>query len=94
MSKVEKRIEKWRRTKQDVPVSDLESVLDHYLKGYWEKKVGTSHLYQICHPKLIGMQGCDENGGFTISVKSGQKIRYWWIKKLVTAIDIINKQEE
>jgi len=89
MRKYEDRIQKWRNSKQEVPVDDVEPVIRYYFPNTRIAK-GTSHKFQIQHQKLIGhpdfFHGC-----LTIPVKNGQKVKPFYLRKLAFAIDIVSE---
>jgi len=87
MGDIEKRIEKWRSSKQPVSKKDLEPVLNYYFPG-WKSGKGTSHLYKLYHEKLINNTDYFY-GHFTIPVTGGNKVKYIYIKQLIKAIEII-----
>ncbi len=94
MSKVEKRVEKWRTGKQPVPKDDLESVLNHYFPNYWNRSEKSgSHIFKISHPVIAQMVESNLDGDLTIPVSGGQKVKPVYLKKLVKAIDLLNQQE-
>lgn len=94
MSKVEKRVEKWRTGKQPVPKDSLESVLNHYFPGCWSKSgKGGSHIFKISHPVIAQMADSNLYGDLTIPVSGGQKVKPIYLKKLLKAIDLLKEQE-
>ena len=97
MSRIEKRIEKWRNPnfKQNVPVDDLFSVLDKYFPGsyiYGGKR--GSHIFKVWHKLLIGQIGYGPEGDFTIPTSGGKHVKHFYLKALVKTIDIIKEEEE
>ncbi|MBU0712650.1 hypothetical protein KKA87_12150 [bacterium] len=94
MSKVEKRVEKWRTGKQPVPKDSLESILNHYFSGYWSQSgKGGSHIFKISHPVIAQMVDSNSDGDLTIPVSGGQKVKPFYLKKIVRAIDLLNQME-
>lgn len=90
MSRIEKRIEKWRNSafRQDVPKNEIESILDKYFPDEWTYgETRGSHNYKITSAKLKGHPYCGLGGDFVIPVKGGQKIKPIYIKQLVSIID-------
>ncbi len=97
MSRIEKRIEKWRnpRFKQKVPVNDIFSVLDFYFPDKWTYgNTRGSHIIRVWHEALIGQDGFGPDGDFTISTVGGNKVKHFYLKTLVKAIDIIRESEK
>lgn len=94
MASIEKRIESWRNTKQEITCEKVEPVIRKYFPNYNLNTKGTSHKYMMSHPTLRGVQGYGEIGGLTIPITKGQKIKPIYIKKLIAAIDIIKENEK
>ncbi len=94
MADLDKRLTKWKVSKQSVPVSDFEPILNKYFSGWDYKKRGGSHLYKIHHPKLIGLPGFGPGGNLTIPVYGGKHIKIYYIKELIKAINIITLEEK
>jgi hypothetical protein len=95
MSKLEKKLQKWLVSKQEVPREEIHSVLDHFFPGMWSYggKPG-SHVYKISHPKLKDNPDYGPDGDMTIPVRGGQKILHVYLKKLIKAIEIITEEEK
>jgi hypothetical protein len=96
MSRIEKRLEKWRNpnNKQEVPKDDLESVLNHFFPEMWNSSKTGSHNYQIKHPMFKKYPDIySYEGVLTIPTKGGQKIKHYYIKSLLQAIDLITEVE-
>jgi len=93
MSKIEKRIQKWRNIKQPIPKDDVFSILNAYFPGSWSYggKTG-SHIFKVSHPLLKGDPDFGKDGDFTICTIGGQKIKPVYIKLLLKAIDIIKEK--
>jgi hypothetical protein len=95
MSKAEKILKKWRESssKQDVKISDVLIVIEEYLPDLFEDRRGKggSHHYIIRHSRLnelnIGKFDC-----YTIPVK-GKVIRFQYVKKLLSIIDLRQEGE-
>ena len=93
MTKFDDRIEKWRRSNQNVPKSDVVSVLNEYFPGWEEKKgKGTSHYFKLKNMILADYSGFPF-GCLTIAVRGGQIIPFY-MKKLVKAIDILKENSQ
>ena len=86
MSQVEKRLEKWKKTKQPVPVSEVEPVIKRFFPDVRILK-GSSHRYMIRHPALNEDKDFAPNGTLLIPVK-GNRILGIYIQQLVKAITL------
>lgn len=96
MSRLGKRIEKWRNPafRQDVPKNEIESILDKYFPGEWTYgEAGGSHNYKITSAKFKGHPNFGPGGDFIIPVKGGQKIKPVYIKQLISIIDDLGGDE-
>jgi|WetSurMetagenome_2_1015567.scaffolds.fasta_scaffold02398_13 hypothetical protein len=92
MGKAEKRLKSWsQNTPPDAPVGEVKAVLKRYFPGKYEEKAG-SHIV-VRHEKLKGCQEFGINGEFTIPVKSGQKVKGWYLKRLVRAIELVEERK-
>jgi hypothetical protein len=98
MSKILKKLEKWKNCKQPVPKGQVLAVVERYFPGNYDLKEG-SHIV-VRHPKLQGIEGYGPYGEITIVIKSGQTVMPVYLKRLVatieylSGIDAIEKQEE
>jgi hypothetical protein len=87
MGKAEKLREKWKTSKQPASKQDLETFLNHYFTGRWEYR--QNHTYRINLPGFIKMDEYFGPGShFTIPVSGGKEIKYFYLKKLLKAIEI------
>ena len=89
MSKVDKTLEKWKNSKQPVPLSEVEAVIRRYFPDT-KIKGGTSHRFMISHPALIGVPHFAPNGTFLIPVK-GRTVKPFYIKQLIEAITLLQE---
>ena len=89
MDKFEARVNSWRTTKQNIPVSDVITIINHYFPNCKEAE-GTSHRFKIQHNKLKDQSGFFQ-GCLTLPISHGKQIKPIYIKKLVKAIDIITE---
>lgn len=97
MSRIKKRIEKWRnpRFKQTVPINDLIAVLDYYFPNSYE--IGGrrgSHIIRIQHDLLKGNSDFGPEGVFTIPTTGGKHVKHFYLKELTKIIDLIYGDEE
>ncbi len=97
MSRIEKRIRKWRNPsfRQDVPLEDIFTVLNTFFPDSYEfgGKRG-SHIITVWHDCLKGESNFGIDGDFTIPTTGGKKIKHFYLKKLIEAIDIIKECEK
>ena len=97
MSRIEKRLEKFcnPNAKQDILRDDLNSILNHYFPGQWTfGETRGSHNYRVYHPRFKEFP--DEYGSegvLTIPTTGGTKIKFFYLKKLCKAIDLIKEEE-
>ena len=95
MSRIEKRVENWKTTKQEAELEEVISVLDKYFNGYWYIKGGTgSHNLYLEHPsmKLDGRYG--PLGQLLIPTVSGRKVKPYYLKKIIEAINLLEDYDE
>ena len=86
MSTIKKVLGKWKTVKQSVPKEQVIAVLKKYFPGKYKLK-GGSHII-VRHPSLRGLPGFAE-GRFLIVVEGGQKVKRWYLKNLVMAIEYL-----
>jgi hypothetical protein len=91
MSKIEKTLKKWRKSKQPAPKGKVVAVLDKYFVGNYEFK-GGSHIV-VRHPLLEGIPDYGAKGEFVIAVESGQRVKPVYLKTLVKVIDYLYETE-
>lgn len=87
MSKIEKTIEKWKKSKQPVPKETVIAALNRYFAGKYEVK-GGSHIV-VRHPELQGLPAYGAKGEFVIAIKSGQTVKPLYLKRLVAVIEYL-----
>lgn len=98
MSKILKRLAKWKNATQPVPKESVLAILDRFLPDNYEMKEGSRII--VRHPQLIGVGDCGSQGEFTIAVKSGRTVKPLYLKRLVEVIeylydiDVLKVQEE
>ena len=96
MSKIEKKLNKWRNPafKQEVNKDEIDSILNHYFPGQWSfGDTRGSHNYKISHLILKGNQNYGPDGDYMIPVKGGQKIKHFYLKELIQIIDMIEEEK-
>ncbi|MDM8548713.1 hypothetical protein QUF72_01495 [Desulfobacterales bacterium HSG2] len=88
--KPEKLIMGWRRR---VPVevlrNQLIAVLEKYFPGQYTWR-GGSHIV-VQDDNLKGLEDYGSEGDFSIPVKSGKKVKRYYIKRLVKTIDLLEQ---
>lgn len=89
MTKIEKKIEKWKGAKQPVPKDEVIAVVKRYFPDSYEYKSG-SHIL-VRHPMLKGIDGFGSRGEFVIAIKGGQKVKPVYLKTLVEAIEYLEE---
>lgn len=95
MPKIEKKLLKWGNSKQEVQKEELFSVLNYYFPEMWTYGGGTgSHVFKISHPKLKGLSGYGLDGDFVIPVTGGQRVKHFWLKKLLKTIELITEEQK
>ncbi len=94
MSKQEKRFIEWKNNPpKEARVNEVISVINAYIgKAYWKWGSKGSHI-TVRHEKLKGLKDYGQEGEFGIAVKGGQKVKGYYIKDLIKAIDIITEEE-
>ncbi len=87
-----KRIQSWlENTPRDAPFDEVEAILKRYFPGHCLKKSG-SHIV-VTDDRLIGFRGFGPVGDFTVPVKSGQRVKGYYLKRLAQAINMIKELE-
>ena len=93
MSKTEKSIEKWLAdTPTDCPVNRVMAVLNSYFENSFALK-GGSHI-TVTDKRLVGLDGFDALGNFTIPVKNGQTVKRYYLKRLAKAVEKVRSLED
>lgn len=92
MSRAEKIVKKWRKSKnskQPIELTEVETVLYGIFGDYLIDDVTTgSHLYHIKHPEFIRIKGSTKDGIITI-VSHKKKVKRVYIDNILKAINII-----
>lgn len=94
MSKADKTIKKWlNNTPTDAPIDRVTPILDRFFgKDHYEKKSG-SHIV-VSDERLKGVEGYGPDGDFSVPVKSGQKVKGCYLKRIAQTIDYLRSLEE
>jgi hypothetical protein len=92
MGKADKLYLKWKaRTPKEAKIRDVKTVLDQFFQGSWEFGKG-SHIV-VRHEALKVSRSFQPFGEITIPVKSGQKVKGFYIKILIEAIEVLREAE-
>jgi hypothetical protein len=92
MGKAEKRLRVWRENPPvDVPASEVLAVLERYFPEGFHRKTG-SHIV-VRHELLKQCQEFGAKGEFSIPVSGGQKVKRYYLKTLVKAIDMVEERK-
>ena len=92
--KVDKILERWKTTNQNVSKEEVERVLDTYFSGCWRNALKTSHEYQIVHPILsIHPESKNTLDVFVIPVVNGKHVKRYYYKRILKLIEQIEKEE-
>ncbi len=70
---------------------EVKTVLDAYFPGLWEQKSG-SHIV-VRHESLKKDRTFGPNGEFTVAVKGGQRVKGFYLRTILRAIEIIIEAE-
>ena len=90
MPKAHKFYRKWADTiPREARVNEVKTLLDHYFPGMWNQK-RTSHIVVRCE-RLKAFQEYQPFGEISIPVKGGQKVKGFYIKALIRAIDLLSE---
>ena len=93
MGKPEKICKKWCQNRpKEVRIQEVKTVLDAYFPNQWEWKAG-SHIV-VRHELLKKFPGFQPYGEFAVPVKKGQKVKRYYLKAILTAIEIIRELED
>lgn len=97
MSRIEKRLEKFCNpaSKQDIPREDLDSILNYYFPGLWSfGDTRGSHNFRIYHPKFKDYpEVYGAEGMLTIPTSGGKKVKFFYLRMLCKAIELIKENE-
>ncbi len=93
MGKPEKLLRKWRGNRPvEVRVQDVKTILNAFFPSEWDWTSG-SHIV-VRSEILKKFPDYQPFGELTIPVKKGQKVKGFYIKELITAINIIQEYKE
>jgi hypothetical protein len=94
MGRRDELLKKWRdNTPTDAPVSEVKSVVEHFFGDSQKKGTRGSHI--VVKDKRLKDKGeFGPLGRFEIPIKGGQKVKGIYLRRLVSAIDIVMECEE
>lgn len=95
MSRIEKTLKRWKNSRQEVRTEELFPVLNLFFPDMWSygSKTG-SHVIKVTHPSLKGLPGYGPDGDFTIPTVGGQKVKNFYLKDIIDAVNIISHEEQ
>jgi hypothetical protein len=98
MSRIEKRLEKFCNPafKQEIPRTDLNSILDHYFPNQWTfGETGGSHNYRIKHPRFKEHpEFYGPEGVLIIPTTGGKRIKFFYLRMLCKAVELIKESNQ
>jgi len=90
MGKAQKIFELWADTiPKEARVQDVKTFLNTYFKGMWDQK-GSSHMVVRCEA-LKTFPDYQPYGEISVPVKGGQKVKGFYIKQLVKAVQLLQE---
>ena len=93
MSKAAKVLANWRNNRpREVNRRDVEKILDEYFPNQWRLE-GGSHIV-VTSIVLKKYKKYQPYGEITIPLKSGRKVKWFYIKDILQALDFIKHDEE
>ncbi len=93
MSKQDKLLASWKsQTQPDADVETVEAVLIRYFPLGFSKATGGSHQLRVSHPALFAHPHF-VGGTLSIPVKGGQRVKPFYLKRIVEAIEIVQAVE-
>lgn len=93
MSKPDKILADWKANKpREVPRRDVETIIETYFPGEWRWE-GGSHII-IKSIVLKKYKGYQPYGEVTVPVKSGKKVKGFYIKDILQAIECLKYDKE
>jgi hypothetical protein len=91
MDKVEKTLQRWRNSKQEVRVEELFPVLNRFFPDSWDYGGQRgSHVIKVTHPLLKGIPGYGPDGDFCVPTRGGQKVVFFYLKLVLKSIELIS----
>ena len=90
MSKIDKILAGWKSKPKSVEKEEVFNVLKRF--GFRiESKSGSHNI--VSHEKLVGSPNFGLNGEFCLPVKHGRKIKGFYLKRVLEAIEIVQEGE-
>jgi hypothetical protein len=92
MGRSEKRIRTWlNNTPKEAPIEEVDAVLERHFAGKIRVKSGSHRV--VRDRRLASYYGFEPYGEFTVVVKSGQRVKGFYLKRLAEAVRIIEELE-
>lgn len=93
MGKAEKLFAKWAdNVPREARVQDVKTFLDHFFPDMWNQD-RTSHIVVRCE-ELKASPEYRPYGEISVPVKSGKKVKGFYVKRLLKAVCLIEEQGE
>jgi len=93
MSKTEKILDDWEKNRpREVPREKVETILKQYFPGEWRLE-GGSHIV-VRSQILKKYKKYQPYGEFTVPIKSGRKVKWYYIKDILMAIKFLKHDQE
>ncbi|MBN1931450.1 MAG: hypothetical protein JW786_07570 [Desulfobacterales bacterium] len=90
MGKAQKLFDQWvDNVPKDARVQDVKTFLNAYFPGMWNQK-GSSHMVIRCDA-LKPFPDYQPYGEISVPVKGGQKVKGFYIKQLVKAVQLLKE---
>lgn len=91
MGKGKKLLNEWtHKVPTDVRLQDVKTFLNTYFPEMWDHK-GSSHMVVRCEA-LKAFQDYKPFGEISIPIKGGQKVKGFYIKELLKAVQLLNER--
>lgn len=84
----DKRIDRWRGSKQPARISEVIAVLNKYFPNNWRWGSRGSHIV-VWHSALIGERGYGEKGQFTVCVRGGKEVIRSSFMEIVEVLELL-----
>ena len=92
MGKAQKLFDKWSENiPKEVRIQEVKTLLNTYFEDQWDHD-GTSHIVVRCE-KLKTLPDYKPFGEISVPVKGGQKVKGYYIRTLIKAINDLREGE-
>ena len=93
MAKVEKILDKWlNNTPTDEPIEKVNAIIERFFSGQYSQS-SSSHIV-IQDDRLKGFHDYGPAGDFTVIVKSGQRVKGRYLRRLALTIKLLEELKE